>query len=150
MLATSHKVVIVFFATLTLVPVIAVLGWLLSLFFQQDYRPWEESMWDLAETRQDAQVVADNYQLSAGAPATYGNRNACESLAMVLEDEKSFSVKAQTYCKIRVRTDCPCGGRHWYERDDRNWLKVHLTRGPQKGANAWVCGSAVGPTVTPL
>lgn len=150
MLATSHKVVIAFFAILALVPILAVLSWLLGLFFQQDYHPWEESMWDLAQIRQDTDALPDSQDVSARVPATEGHRTACAAFVKALESQKAFSLTSTTYSKIRVRTDCPCNGRQWYEKDDRNWLKVRITRGPHNGSDAWVCGNAVGPTVTPL
>ena len=146
----SDKRVIAFLATFALLLIAAVLTEPIALYFREDYRPWEESMWDLAETRENTQAVADNRELSAGAPASYGNRNACAAFAKAIEGRNTFFIRAQTYCKIRTRTDCACGGRQWYEKDDRNWLKVHITGGPHKGADVWVCGSAVGPTVTPL
>ena len=120
------------------------------LFFQQDYRPRKESMWNLAETRHDTSAVADTQKIAAMAHATESTRDACAAFGKELDRQKTFSVNAQTLCKIRIRTDCPCGGRQWYEKDQRNWLRVYITRGPHKGLDAWVCGSDVSLTVTPL
>lgn len=141
---------IAFLAFFALVLIAGVLSEPVALFFREDYRPWEESMWDLAEMRQDTDALPDSKELSAGAPAAEGDRNACTAFERVLESQRTFPVKAKTYCKVRVRTDCPCNGRQRYEKDERNWLKVRITRGPHKGSDAWVCGNAVGPTVPTL
>ncbi len=115
------------------------------LFFQQDFHPWEESMGDLAFISLDTKAAVDTQELSAMAPATRNNRAACADFVMNLDRQTVFSVNAQTYFKIRIRTECPCQG-NGHDRGG-NLTKVHITRGPNKGLDGWVCRSAVGLTV---
>jgi len=118
------------------------------LFFQQDYHPWEDSIDDMAVVSLDTDAVPDTHDISQMAAAAATDHDACVPFINRLRDQRGFSVEAQTYCKIRIQTECPCTGRGF--AGPGKWLKVHLTRGPQKGADAWVCGSAVAKTVTAL
>jgi len=117
-------------------------------FFQQDYHPWEDSINDMARVFLNTEAFADTHEISQIAMATITNQDVCMAFVMRLQDYKVFSVEAQTYCKIRVRTECPCTGRGF--AGPGKWLKVHITRGQNKGSDAWICGSAVGPSVTAL
>jgi len=118
------------------------------LFFQQDYRPWEDSIDDMATIRLDTDAVPDTKALSGMAVATQDNHDNCAAFVTGLQDQSVFSVDAQTYCKVRIRTECACTGRGY--AGPGKWLKVHITRGWHKGSDVWMCGSAVGPSVTPL
>jgi hypothetical protein len=118
------------------------------LFFQQDYRPWEDSIGDMAKIYLDTDAVSDTKALSRMAMATQTNHDTCAAFVAGLQNQSVFSVDAQIYCKVRIRTECACTGRGF--AGPGKWLKVYITRGRNKGADVWMCGSAVGPSVTPL
>ena len=118
------------------------------LFFQQDYRPWEDSIDDMAKIYLDTDAVPDTKALSRIAMETQTNHDNCAAFVTGLQDQSVFSVDAQTYCKVRIRTECACTGRGF--AGPGKWLKAHITRGQHRGSDVWICGSAVGPSVTPL
>jgi hypothetical protein len=79
------------------------------------------------------------------ALATRNNRDACPDFEREVGRQKAFYVDAQTLSKIRIRTECQCQG-NGHDRGG-NLMKVHITRGPNRGSDGWVCGTAVGLTV---
>jgi hypothetical protein len=140
---------LIILATVAATPILLLLLFPIVLFFEQDYRPSDESMYDLAVFRLDTEVVADTQELTAMTLAARNNRYACPGLVTQFAHQSTFAVKAQTYCKIRSETECACSGK-LYDFKENAWLKVHITRGPNRGRDGWVCRSAVGRTVTPF
>src|SRR5579862_7044474 len=120
----------------------------IMLFFQQDYRPWDDSLDDIASVNLDTEALTDAREISQMAVAAGNNRKHCSAFVARLHDQRLFAVEAQTYCKIRIRTECPCTGTGL--AGPGKWVKIHLTRGAHKGSDVWVCGSSVGQTITPL
>lgn len=116
--------------------------------FEEDFHPWEESLNDLGEISLDTKAAVDTLELSAMAVATRDKVDDCGDLSIRLGHQKTFPVNAETYCKIRIRTSCSCQGGG-YDRGG-NWMKVHITRGPNRGRDGWVCESAVGRTSVPF
>jgi hypothetical protein len=98
-------------------------------------------MLDLASIRLDTKAALDTQELSAMALATRNNRDACPDFEREVGRQKAFYVDAQTLSKIRIRTECQCQG-NGHDRGG-NLMKVHITRGPNRGSDGWVCGTAV-------
>ncbi len=112
----------------------------LDLYFEQDYHFWTENVSDLAAFRSGTQVFMDSQELSRAVSAA---SISCAEMTPAIQHQPFFFVAANTYCKIRSRSECPCSN----DSSRGYWIKVHVTRGPQKGKEGWICREDVGLTV---
>ena len=142
------RVCLVFLAAMFGVPVFVLIWHFvitpITLFFEQDYRPWSESAADLAATWDRTYVVEHSPRVQSLVNRLHGGDSAgCAAFNQQLHQEKGFTVPANSYCKIRLDTACTCP-------TGQVWVEIQMTKGDHAGRIGWICRDAIGLTVAPL